>query len=356
VLISNLLEDKDNLDIIESLVKGESVTVNYSELGRILEKNRGTVQNRVEKLLINNIIEPPSFPFYYIFSAYPLLMITNMDIPDCEECNPRIHKWIREETRIVASYKCEQGEYGSLIFSLHESLMRGHEWMANIPDVLEKQYNVEKTHATFNSNTIYVSNQLMLKYEPSTCVKILEREQEKGELELCGYPLDKLDLTIIKTLLSGEGIKYNRNKIHRQTGLHYKTIKKRVDTLLENKILLRPVCNFPNLFTPPGHLLSYMFLNVNYAEESEVNSLMRNVDMSVIWKSILSKYNMLGFHIHRDLNDLYGELTPSDRCYSIMENAQVRYLSPLPLKRFNFKDLSLDYITSQKEKIKNLKD
>ena len=345
--MSELLENKDNLMILESLVKSDSVSINFNELGRILSKNRGTIQDRVEKLIEKNIVEPPSFPFIHLFSAFPLLTLINMDIPDCIECEPRITKWIQEDPRIIAAYKFRQGKYGTLIFSLHMNLKDAHEWMAQIPSILENEYHVEKKHATFNSNTIYVSNQLLLKYDPSTGINILERDYKKGERSLNGYTLDKLDLSILRYLMAGKGVKYNRNTISISTGLHSKTIENRIESLLKNKVLLNPVCRFPQLFVPPGYMLSYMLAHVEYSENTSLNSLLLNENIPIIWKVVYSKYNLLMLHVHKDLHDLYGDVDASRESYKILEKAQTSYLSHDPIKGFNLKKLSLDFIHSK---------
>ncbi len=346
-MVSEIIDNVANLKIIDSLVKGDSVVINYSELGRKLSKNRGTIQERVERLLENNIIMPPSFPFYHLFAAYPLLLLTNMDIPDCVECQPRIKQWIQEDPQIVAAYKFRQGEYGTLIFTLHRNLKEAHEWLAMLPPTLENIYHVEKEHATFNSNTIYLSNELLLKYDPSTSINVLERDSKKGDIVLNGYRLDKLDISILRYLLTGKGIKYNRNQVTAATGLHSRTIEKRVDQMLKNKVLLNPVCRFSELFNPPGYLLSYMLVHLEHPMETSLNSLLINENIPVIWKTIHSKYNLLMFHIHTNINDLYGNVDVNRESYKVLEKAQARYLSHDPLKDFSPKKLSLHYIENK---------
>ena len=345
--MSELLENNDNLRIMESLVSGESVVINYSELGRRLSKNRGTIQERVERLIENNIITPPSFPFYHLFTAYPLLLLTNMDIPDCVVCQPRIRQWIMDDPKIIAAYKFRQGEYGTLIFTLHRNLKEAHEWLSVLPHILENDYGVEKEHATFNSNTIYISNELLLKYDPSTGINILERDIRKGDLCLKGHCIDQLDVSILRYLLTGKGIKYNRNRVTQTTGLHNRTVEKRVNQMLKEKILLEPVCRFPELFMPPGYLLSYMLVHLEYPMNSGLNSLLINENIPIIWKTIHSKYNLLMFHIHTDLHDLYGDIDVNRESYKILEKAQARYLAYNSLKGFSPKKLSLHYIESK---------
>ena len=80
--MSELLEDKDNLKLMEELVSGNAVSVNISELSRILGKHRNTIKNKVENIFDHNVIDPPVYPFHGLYRVYPLLAVVNLDIPD----------------------------------------------------------------------------------------------------------------------------------------------------------------------------------------------------------------------------------------------------------------------------------
>lgn len=350
--MSELLDNLQNLKIIEYLVSGEAVNVNYSHLSRELSKSRDLLHRRVNNLVTNGIIEPPHFPFNYIFEAFPLFLIINMDIPDCFDCKPKIMQWLRDDPKVFAAYKFRQGEFGTLIFTFHEDLKSSHEWMAQIPFTLEEDYHVAKEHASFNSNTIYLSNQLLMKYNPCTGFNVIEKDFKKeGKISFNGYELDTLDLSIMQNLIDGKSINYNHNIISNQTGLDYRTVEKRVESFIKNKILMNPTCTFPNLFTPPNYFLSYMLARLEYPSDPCLRNLLSDEKIPVLWKTIQSKYNILLFYIHRNVRDLY--VYSDDVTCKVLENAQKKYLAHEPIARFDDKKISLHYIQQKINSISN---
>jgi len=82
--MSELLEDADNLKLMEELVSGNAVSVNISELSRILGKHRNTIKKSVEAVFEHNILEQPFYPFHGLYRVYPLLAVVKLDIPDCK--------------------------------------------------------------------------------------------------------------------------------------------------------------------------------------------------------------------------------------------------------------------------------
>ena len=146
-----LLEDIKNLRILHSLVSGESVSINYSVLSETIGSHRATLQKRVERLCHHHVLESPCFPFQGLFKVYPLLTVLNIDIPECVECSMAITRWIKEDPHIVMAYRSRQGDYDSLLFTLHENLEANHVWMSRIPDILENSYSVRVISHSFSS-------------------------------------------------------------------------------------------------------------------------------------------------------------------------------------------------------------
>jgi len=161
MIISELLNDINNLKIIATLVNGESVTPNIKEISQTLDKHRKTVQKRIDHLFEYHIIEAPFFPFSGIFKVYPLLSILNIDIPECDQCARAIKQWMKEDAHIFMAYNTKQSNYDTLLFTLHENLGENHLWVSNLPKVLEEEYNVSEEHATFHSSVVYFSNHLI---------------------------------------------------------------------------------------------------------------------------------------------------------------------------------------------------
>ncbi|MHA2029528.1 MAG: hypothetical protein ACW99Q_09065 [Candidatus Kariarchaeaceae archaeon] len=79
--MSNLLEDPVNLKLSELLCEGTGVEVNVSELSRILNKHRNTIDDRISKLLSSNIVDPPFCHFTHLLDAFPLMVIEKADYP-----------------------------------------------------------------------------------------------------------------------------------------------------------------------------------------------------------------------------------------------------------------------------------
>ena len=73
--MKKILEDDLNLKILKLVCEGEGVEINISELAKMFGKHRNTIKNRLDKLLDNNIIYKPLYPFFYIYKQFPLFVI-----------------------------------------------------------------------------------------------------------------------------------------------------------------------------------------------------------------------------------------------------------------------------------------
>jgi len=270
--MSELLEDKDNLKLMEELVSGNAVSVNISELSRILGKHRNTVKKSVETLFEHQIIDRPFYPFHGLYMVYPLLAVINLDIPDSSAATESFLKWIKEDPQIFGAYRSRQGEYDTLLFTYHESITAYQLWMSTVPSILTINYGVDEESTQFHSSTAYFSNQLMIKYNPSTGINLMEKDyKENGELVLRGHSLDEMDLDIIRCLVNGRGIKTNTTVLCERTGLHRKTIEKRIEALVKARLLAEPVCRFPNFFVPPNYLFTYVLVQFKTLDEKVLN-------------------------------------------------------------------------------------
>ncbi|TFH13771.1 hypothetical protein E4H04_11405 [Candidatus Bathyarchaeota archaeon] len=347
--MSELLEERDNLNLMEELVSGDAVSVNISELSRILGKHRNTIKNKVDAILEHKIIDPPIYPFHGLYRVYPLLAVVYLDIPDGKEYTEGIIKWIKEDPQIFAAYRTRQGEYDTLLFTYHENITAYQLWMSTVPSILQINYGVPEDQANFESSTAYFSNQLMIKYNPSTGINLIERDfKEKGGLKLRGYELDELDLDILRCLVNGMGIKTNNTLLCEKTGLHRKTIEKRIEALQQEGILGAPVCRFPNFFVPPNYLLTYVLIQFKQLDEKVLNELIIDTSIPIAIQTIHGKFNMLLFGNHSSLDEHlrweegYRTMFPDSFC-----SAQITYLSPEMTIYFNQQTVSLCYIRSR---------
>lgn len=347
--MSELLEDQDNLKLMEELVSGNAVSVNISELSRILDKHRNTIKKKVDAIFENNIIDPPIYPFHGLYRVYPLLAVVHMDIPEAKECSKGIIKWIKEDPQIFAAFRTRQGVYDTLLFTYHENITSYQLWISTIPSILKINYGVKEEQSYFDSSTAYFSNQLMIKYNPSTGINLIERDfKEKGGLKLRGYELEELDLDIIRCLVNGKGIKTNTTHLCEKTGLHRKTVDKRVTALIEEGLIGEPVCRFPNFFVPPNYLLTYVLVQFKELEESVLNELIIDPNIPIAIQTIHGKYNMLLFGNHSSLDEhLKWEEDYRKSFPDSFGAAHITYLSPEMTISFNQQTVSLCYIRTK---------
>jgi len=344
--MSELLEDAENLRLMEELVSGNAVSVNISELSRILGKHRNTIKKSVEAIFEHNILEQPFYPFYGLYRVYPLLAVVKLEIPDCKDCAEKFVQWIKEDPQIFAAFRSRQGEYDTLLFTYHESITSYQLWMSTIPSILNINYGVNEDDAYFFSSTSYFSNQLMIKYNPSTGINLIEKDfNEHNGLKLRGYELEQLDLDVMRCLVNGKGIKTNISLLCKKTGLHRKTVSKRIEALIEARLLSEPVCRFPNFFVPPNYLLTYMLVQFKKLDERVINEIIIDPHIPIAIQTIHNKYNLLIFANHSSLDDhlkweeSYRKMFPD--CFG---SAEIIYLSPEMTINFNQQVVSLSYI------------
>jgi len=344
--MSELLEDAENLRLMEELVSGNAVSVNISELSRILGKHRNTIKKSVEAIFEHNILEQPFYPFYGLYRVYPLLAVVKLEIPDCKDCAEKFVQWIKEDPQIFAAFRSRQGEYDTLLFTYHESITSYQLWMSTIPSILNINYGVNEDDAYFFSSTSYFSNQLMIKYNPSTGINLIEKDfNEHNGLKLRGYELEQLDLDVMRCLVNGKGIKTNISLLCKKTGLHRKTVSKRIEALIGARLLSEPVCRFPNFFVPPNYLLTYMLVQFKKLDERVINEIIIDPHIPIAIQTIHHKYNLLIFANHSSLDDhlkweeSYRKMFPD--CFG---SAEIIYLSPEMTINFNQQVVSLSYI------------
>ena len=344
--MSELLEDAENLRLMEELVSGNAVSVNISELSRILGKHRNTIKKSVEAIFEHNILEQPFYPFYGLYRVYPLLAVVKLEIPDCKDCAEKFVQWIKEDPQIFAAFRSRQGEYDTLLFTYHESITSYQLWMSTIPSILNINYGVNEDDAYFFSSTSYFSNQLMIKYNPSTGINLIEKDfNEHNGLKLRGYELEQLDLDVMRCLVNGKGIKTNISLLCKKTGLHRKTVSKRIEALIGARLLSEPVCRFPNFFVPPNYLLTSMLVQFKKLDERVINEIIIDPHIPIAIQTIHNKYNLLIFANHSSLDDhlkweeSYRKMFPD--CFG---SAEIIYLSPEMTINFNQQVVSLSYI------------
>ena len=333
---------------MENLVSGKALSVNLSALSRILDKHRNTIKKKVENIFNHNIIDRPVFPFIGLYKVYPLLVVVHMDLPDDE----KFEKWVKEDPNIFAAFKSRQGDYDTLLFIYHQGITSYQLWRDSLPSILKLKYGISDKYTKFVSSTSYFSNQLMIKYKPSSGISLMERDfKDKGELTINEYKLDDIDLKILKCLVSGEGIKVNRTLLCNKSGLHRKTVEKRISALLREGLISEPVCRFPNFFVPPNYVLTYSLFEIKKSKKNVIGEMIKDSHIPIAIKIIHEKYNLLVFGNHRSISDhLRWEESYRRRFPNSFGSARITYLSPEMTISFDQQIVSMSIIRNKLER------
>ncbi len=177
--------------------------------------------------------------------------------------------------------------------------------------------------------------------------------QEKGELIINDYSFDDLDLKIVKSLVTGKGMKINLSLLSSKSGLHRKTVEKRIEVLLREDYIAKPVCRFPKFFVPPHHVLTYSLFEIKKSKERVINEIKKDPHVPIALKIIHGKYNLLLFGNHTSISDhLSWEEEYRHRFPGAFGSADITYLSPEATIAFDQKIVALSLIRSRLERLR----
>ena len=319
---SELLEDETNLRLLRMLVSGECVSVNINALSKLVRRHRNTVRNDVVRLLENHVVNPPVCPFMGLYREYPLLVIVRADLPD----EKPVRDWIVEDPYIFAAYRSRYAEYNMLLLVYHKDVLGYQLWRES----LIEERKIPPREIRIPSSSIYVSNQLMMKYDPSAAIGLIEAEvNQKGKIEINGIELDKDQFNVLKHLVSSRVFKINENLLSRQLRIHRKTVMRRVEQLIKEKWILDPTCRFPDLLCPPNYVLAYALVDILKARDRIRQALLNDPHVSIALKVSIGGYNALLFTAHPDISEhMEWEQTFSKRFPGCIGRVDVSYLSP----------------------------
>lgn len=346
--MSELLDDRENLLLLESLVSGEAVSVNFSALSKILNKHRNTIKKKVDVIFERKIIDRPLCPFFGLYKIYPLLVVVHLNLPADE----RFVKWVKEDPHIFAAFRSRQGEYDTLLFIYHQNITSYQKWMELLPSILKMKYGISERDTRLVSSTTYFSNQLMIKYNPSSGIILIEDDfKDRGELTINGHELDETDLKIIKCLVSGKGIKISQTLLCQKTGLHRKTVERRIEAFLKEGLISEPVCRFPNFFVPPNYILTYSLYEIKDSKEKVMEEIRKDPQAPIAINIIHERYNLLLFGNYRSISDhLRWEESYRKRFPNSFGSASITYLSPEMTISFDQQIVSLSIIKDRFER------
>jgi hypothetical protein len=319
---SEVLEDETNLLLLRNLVSGRCVSVNLSALAKATGRHRITVRNEVTELLERKVVNPPVCPFMGLYREYPLLVVVRADLPD----EKRVNDWVAQDRHIFAAYWSRHAEYNMILLIYQKDVLAYQLWRES----LTEEHKIPPREARLPSYSLYVSNQLMIKYEPNAAIGLMEAELNRsGKLEINGVTLDRAHFEILKLLVTGGVFKLNENFLSRELRIHRKTVVKRVDQLLGQGWILKPVCRFPDLLCPPNYVVAYSMAEIRKARERVTLAFQNDPHVSMALRISIGGYNLLLMSAHPDISEhMEWEQSLSKRFPSSIGHVDVTYLSP----------------------------
>ncbi|MBS3782643.1 MAG: Lrp/AsnC family transcriptional regulator, partial [Candidatus Thermoplasmatota archaeon] len=177
-----------------------------------------------------------------------------------------------------------------------------HSWRGDIV----KQDKIPDRGERTPAHAEFFSNRLTFKYEPTCFIdKMADKFEEKGFIELSGQRIEDDSFRILKKVMKGESIRTNYSYIGRELGVNRKTVKRRIDDLLDKGIIEKPKCFFPNLFVPPGYNLIITLIEAT-SDLSDIKDYLKkdeNVPMAI--ETSTERYNFLVFSAFESIEEFF---------------------------------------------------
>ena len=116
------LDDTKDLRLLRYLVSGEGVSVKINAIAKELKIHRATAKKKVNFLFESNLLTKPFYPFSYLYSAYPLLVLVKADMPRSKE----IIDFLKDDSHIFAAFSCMEGPYNTYLIEFFTFLNDKH--------------------------------------------------------------------------------------------------------------------------------------------------------------------------------------------------------------------------------------
>ena len=343
--MDDLLKDELNLRLLKEICSGNGVDVNLSELSRKLNKHRNTIRDRVEDLFKYKIINRPIYPFYWLYSEYPLMVLDRTDLPRDEITN----KFIEEDPHIFAAFFKKDEEYNTLLIEYHKDIASHLLWRESL--INENKLPPRETR--YLSDAMFFSTKNFIKYNFSHMINIIEEDKVKHKGILNRYKLDELSFQILKKLNYGEGIHTNEHYLAEKLGFHRKTIERRIKTLLKKKIILTPTCRFPRLLVPPDYTLVLSLIEIKKQCDKVIKVLQNDPHISFILGTSMGRYTHLIFSSFFLIKDhLQWEEDYDQRFSKCIGAVKNKYLSPSMMFSIDQQTVFLEIINKHIKQIK----
>jgi len=309
-------------DLLRKLVFGGGVSVNVHCLSKNLGKHRNTIQGRVKEIFEKGLLSPPVFPYMGLYKEYPLLVLVWAQLPYDES----VEKWFREDPHIFGAFRSRYSEYNTLLILYHKDITSYQLW--------REQLAVERKLPLINGNlppssTSFYSNQLIVKYDPSAPVRLLEEDLGKtGHVEIDGQMIDNLSMNIIRLLMKGKCVKINENRLSEELGISRKTVLSWTRELLKERWIAAPVCRFPNFFAPPTYVLAICKLEIKEPKQRFIQSIRNDPHVTMAFNVKEGRYNILLFAAFKNLTqELEWEIEQGLYHPDIIGHVDIQYFS-----------------------------
>ena len=335
--MNELINDELNLKILLNICSGKGVNVNISELSKDLNKHRNTIRDRLTKLFKNKIINKPIYPFNWIYSEYPLMVIERADFPRDDKTNT----FIEEDPYIFAAFFKKDEEYNTLLIEYFRDIDHHQNWR----DSIIKERKLPPKLDRYYSDFMYFSNKSYIKYNPAQMALLLERDLEKHYGLINGYQLDELSIEILKNLVLGKCIRTNEHYLAKILGVHRKTIESRIETFVSEKIILPPVCRFPRFLVPPDYTLVLSLKEIKKNTNNVLKALNNDLHVPLILRASIGRYTHLMFSCFYSVSDhLKWEEDFDQRFPGCIGAVNNKYLSPSMMFSITEQFVSLELI------------
>lgn len=341
--MSELLNDKLNLEILEQICYGVGVEVNISELAFTLKKHRKTIKSHVDDLFDHEIINKPIYPFVWLLQEYPLLVLSEADLPRRED----IYQYLKTDEHIFAAFNVRHEEYNSLLIEMHEDIYSYGEWRKKI--VLDRK--IPPREMRYPSDSLFFSTRHLIKYQPFSPVYLIEKTmQEKKDLKINDLKMNDLNYKILKQLMLGKCIRTNENMLSQNLNVHRITIERRIQALLKEKIITKPVSRFPNFFVPHNYILVYALLEIKKSWDKIINALKLDHSIPLAFEANIRRYNLLLFKVFFTVEEqLRWEQKLDERFPGSVGAMRKLILAPEMATSIDQQKVSLNIIKKRKE-------
>ena len=345
IIMEDLINDEMNLKLLKDICLGQGVEVNISELSRSLKKHRNTIRDRVNALFEYKIINRPSYPFFWLYSEYPLMVIARSDLPRDEQTK----KFIESDSHIFAAFFKKDEEYNTFLIEYFKNISSHQKWR----DSIIREGKLPPRELRYPGDIMYFSNKNFIKYNPAHMADLIREDKKNHQGIINNYELDDLSIEILVKLVNGKGMKTNEHLLAEKHGMHRKTIERRIEKMILEKIILLPNCRFPSFLVAPDYTLVVALVEIKKNTDKVLSAWKSDPHVPIIISTSFGRYTHLLFcsfyriRDHLAWQENYDQRFPG--CIGAVKN---KYLSPSMMFLTSQQRVSLDIIQKRLDQIK----